>query len=87
MTHPDHTRAFHAGRRREQARIRFLEHERGREPAADFARRTLGGYRRAVLRRTPPAGEPVLRYRLMGSYCYFKRYLDAVQRDEAAPAH
>lgn len=64
--------------RREADRIRFLERTRGRAEAQLFARRTCGSYRRAVLGRSAPAGETIYRLRLMGSYCYLKRYLNVV---------
>lgn len=59
----------------ESKRIRFLERSRGAAAAREFAVRTCAGYRRAVLRRSAPAGELGYRLRLLGSYCYFKRYL------------
>ena len=74
----DDLKQFHDSERSEEARIRFLESERGREAAIAFARQTLRLYRRAVVSRTPPAGEAALRSRLTGSYCYLKRYLRSV---------
>lgn len=59
----------------ESRRIHFLELNRGAEAARDFAARTRAGYRRAVLRRSAPAGEVGYRLRLLGSYCYLKHYL------------
>lgn len=67
--------------RREANRIRFLERTRGEAEARLFARRTCSGYRRAVLGRSAPAGETVYRLRLMGSYCYLKRYLSVVSHE------
>ncbi|MBA1147897.1 hypothetical protein H0Z60_12665 [Ectothiorhodospiraceae bacterium WFHF3C12] len=60
----------------ESRRIRFLERSRGTAAAREFAMRTRTGYRSAVLRRSAPAAEVVFRLRLLGSYCYLKRYLD-----------
>lgn len=59
----------------ESNRIHYLELHRGAAAAREFAARTRSGYRRAVLRRSAPAGEPGYRLRLLGSYCYLKRYL------------
>jgi len=59
----------------EARRIDFLERTRGLGEARAFAERTRRSYRRAVLGRTAPAGEVVYRLRLLGSYCYLKRYL------------
>jgi len=59
----------------ESRRIHFLELNRGAAAAREFAARTCAGYRRAVLRRSAPAGEVGYRLRLLGSYCYLKRYL------------
>lgn len=59
----------------ERDRIAFLERTRGAEAAHTFARCTRSGYRRAVVRRSAPALETVFRLRLIGSYCYLKRYL------------
>ena len=73
--------AFHESADREADRIRRLDSERGRAAAAEFARQTLHSYRRAVVRRTAPAAEPVYRLRLMGSYCYLKRWLASLDAD------
>ncbi len=59
----------------ERERIAFIEHERSVEEAHAFAERIRDAYRRAVVSRSPPAGDPTFRLRLMGSYCAFKRYL------------
>lgn len=75
MTSPQLRRIFHHGTEQEAERIRFLERERGAEAAAEFARQTRAAYRRAVVMRSPPAGEATFRLRLIASYCYFKRYL------------
>lgn len=79
MAHAEHVAAFHESERQEEARIRFLESEQGRDAAVRFARQTLRTYRRAVVTRTPPATEPSYRLRFMGSYCYLKRYLGSVK--------
>lgn len=75
VAHADDLELFHASARDEEARIRFLESQRGHDEAVAFARQTLRLYRRAVVTATPPAGERAFRLRLMGSYCYLKRYL------------
>lgn len=59
----------------EAQRIRFLETTRSRDQALAFARQTRTAYRRAVLGRSPPAGDALFRLRLLASYCYLKRYL------------
>jgi hypothetical protein len=61
--------------RLEAERIAFLERTRSREAARAFAEQTLRNYRRAVVHRAPPAGSATFRLRLIGSCCYFKRYL------------
>lgn len=78
VTHAEDLEIFHGSERQEEARIRFLETERGRAAAMAFARQTLGLYRRAVVRGTPPAGEAAFRLRFMGSCCYLKRYLHSL---------
>ena len=75
--------AFHDRAQREAARIRMLDAERGRAAAVEFARQTLRSYRRAVVSRTAPAAEPAYRLRLMGSYCYLKRWLASLDAGEA----
>lgn len=60
----------------EAERVRFLERTRSPGEAQAFARRTRGIYRRAVLNHSAPAAEPVYRLRLMGAYCYLRRYLN-----------
>lgn len=75
MAHADDLEIFHESERQEEARIRFLESQRGREEAVAFARQTLGLYRRAVVTRTPPTGDTAFRLRFLGSCCYLKRYL------------
>lgn len=77
MAHATDVQVFHDSERREETRIHFLESERGRDEAVAFARQTLRLYRRAVVHRAPPAGEAAFRLRLMGSYCYLKRYLQS----------
>lgn len=69
------TKIFQHSQQLEAGRIRFLETGRGPEDARAFARQTSRGYRRAVLSRSPPAGDPLFRLRLMASYCYLKHYL------------
>lgn len=59
----------------EAERIDFLCRERGADAAQDFARQTRSAYRRSVLSRSAPAGDPIFRLRLIASYCYFKRFL------------
>lgn len=61
--------------RQEAERVAFLEETRGEADARAFAEQTLRVYRRAVVQRAAPAGEKVFRLRLLGSYCYLKRYL------------
>lgn len=78
VAHADDLEIFHESERQEETRIRFLESERSHEAALAFARQTLGLYRRAVVTRTPPAGERIFRLRLVGSYCYLKRYLRSI---------
>ena len=78
--------AFDESADREATRIRMLDAERGRAAAVDFARQTLRSYRRAVVLRTAPAAEPVYRLRLMGSYCYLKRWL-ASQEGRGSDRH
>lgn len=75
----DPARAIDTSRRHERERLRFLEAHRGVDQARDFARRTRAIYRRCVVGRTPPAGDTVIRLRLIGSYCEFKRYLAGAQ--------
>lgn len=67
---------FEASRALEADRIGRLARERGEEAARQFARQTLSGYRRAVVSRSAPAGDPAFRLRLIASYCYLKRYLN-----------
>lgn len=64
----------------EAERLRFLETTRGAEDALAFARQTCLGYRRAVVARAAPAGDPVFRLRLLASYCYLKRYIATARR-------
>jgi len=71
----DRLTRFTESQRLEAARIAFLERTRGHEEAVVFAQQTLTGYRRAVVTRSPPAGDAGFRLALMGSYCYLKRYL------------
>lgn len=59
----------------EATRIAFLETSRGRDAALEFARQTRNSYRRAVVTHTAPAGDRIFRLRLIGSYCYLKRYI------------
>ena len=66
---------------REAERIHFLEETRDVEEARVFAARTLDLYRRAVVKRSAPAGGRVFRLRLLGSYCYLKRYIKGKPRD------
>lgn len=68
----------------EQERIRFLEQDRGKDAARTFARRTLGLYRSAVVRRSAPAGETLFRLRFIGSYRYLKWYLQPAHEDEGS---
>ncbi len=75
MANANDLEVFHESARHEEARIRFVESQRGHDEAVAFARQTLRLYRRAVVTETPPAGERAFRLRLMGSYCYLKRYL------------
>lgn len=85
MGRAERAAAFHDSARREEARVRMLEHERGRAAAAEFARQTLRSYRRAVVTRSAPAGDPVFRLRLMGSYCYLKQWLASRDDSGAEP--
>lgn len=71
----DATEIISESMRLESRRLRFLERNRGVEAAREFAERTRTGYRRAVVRRSAPAGGAVFRLRLVGSYCVLKRYL------------
>ncbi|MEX2575771.1 MAG: hypothetical protein WD382_03875 [Halofilum sp. (in: g-proteobacteria)] len=75
MVRDSYQATFEQGKQAEAERIAFLERERGIEEAVAFARRTGTAYRRAVVARSPPAGDPAFRLRLMASYCYFKAYL------------
>lgn len=63
----------------EAARMGFMEKTRGHEAAQAFARQTRDSYRRAVVTRTPPAGDSVFRIRLIASYCYLKRYMASAE--------
>ena len=72
---PSYREIFAEAIEQEGERIAFVERERGAEDARAFAERILKAYRRAVVSRSPPAGDPTFRLRLMGSYCAFKRYL------------
>ncbi|MDN3519454.1 hypothetical protein QWY84_17750 [Aquisalimonas lutea] len=65
----------HASERQEADRIAFVEQAHGTAHARVFAEQTLRLYRRAVVQRAAPAGEKTFRLRLLGSYCYLKRYL------------
>jgi hypothetical protein len=65
----------HEGREQEVARLAFLERHAGRKAACAFAWQTLRIYRRAVVGRAAPAGEKIYRLRLLGSYCYLRRYV------------
>ena len=78
VAHSDDQRLFHDSERQEEARLRFLESERGRDEAVAFARRTARLYRQAVVSGSPPAGDRAFRLRLMGSYCRLKRYLHSL---------
>ncbi|WP_440997788.1 hypothetical protein [Arhodomonas sp. SL1] len=69
----------------ERDRLRFLEATRGRAAAREFAARTMSGYRRAVVRRSAPAGERLFRLRLTGSYCYLKQYLKGTSSHQLQP--
>lgn len=72
---PSYHEIFAEAITQERERIAFIEHERGAEEARAFAENIRDAYRRAVVSRSPPAGDPTFRLRLMGSYCAFKRYL------------
>ncbi|MCO4321599.1 hypothetical protein [Aliidiomarina quisquiliarum] len=67
---------FKASQNLEQERLEFLENERGKDAALSFAEQTRRTYRRAILSRSPPAGDAVFRLRLLASYCYLKRYIE-----------
>lgn len=72
---PSYHEIFAQAIEQERERIAFVEREHGTEEARAFAERIRKAYRRAVVSRSPPAGDPTFRLRLMGSYCAFKRYL------------
>lgn len=65
---------FQESQHLEADRLRFLEQSWGRDAALAFAQQTMRIYRRAVVRRSPPAGNPEYRLRLLASYCYLKDY-------------
>lgn len=69
----------------EAKRIAFLEQTRGAADARAFAEQTLHLYRRAVVQGAAPAGEKIFRLRLLGSYCYLKRYLARQRRSDSSP--
>ncbi|WP_290651795.1 hypothetical protein [Aquisalimonas sp.] len=71
----DRAEIIQRGADQEAERIRFIEQNRGQEAAEAFARQTRALYRRAVVNRSAPAGDQLIRLRLLGSYCYLKRYL------------
>lgn len=73
----EHAAIFQQSQQLENDRIRFLETTRGSGEALAFARQTCTGYRRAVVSRSPPAGDALFRLRLLASYCYLKRYLNS----------
>lgn len=76
MTHaPSQRETFAEAIEQERERLALIEREQGLEEARAFAERIRNAYRRAVISRSPPAGDPVFRLRLMGSYCAFRRYL------------
>lgn len=70
-------RTYRQSERLEEARMRFMETDRGQAAALAFARQTRDSYRRAVVARTAPAGDAIFRLRLIASYCYLKRYIAA----------
>ncbi len=72
---PSHRDTFAEAIEQERERLALIEREQGSAEARAFAERIRNAYRRAVISRSPPAGDPVFRLRLMGSYCAFKRHL------------
>jgi plasmid stabilization system protein ParE len=65
--------------RSEQERIAFLLGRDGPEATAEWVRRTLRIYRRAVLTPGHFAGLPEFRRGFIESYCAFRRWLANAQ--------
>jgi hypothetical protein len=59
----------------EQARLAFLVQRDGALAAAEWARRTMRIYRRAVLAPGHFARAPEYRRRFIEAYCEFKRWI------------
>jgi hypothetical protein len=59
----------------ERDRLAFLVRRDGAEAAAEWARRTLRIYRRALLTPRHFARAPEYRRRFVEAYCEFKRWL------------
>ncbi len=69
---------------REHGRIAFLLQRDGRDATVRWVRSTLRIYRRAVLNKRHFAGTPYYRYRFIGAYCDFKRWLGSARCEQAA---
>ncbi|HSE01403.1 MAG TPA: hypothetical protein VLB72_11785 [Burkholderiales bacterium] len=62
----------------EQGRLDFLVQRDGPAAAVEWARRTMGIYRRAVLDKRHFASKGEYRRLFVESYCEFKRWLTAM---------
>lgn len=71
---------------REDGRIAFLMQRDGREATIRWLRSIIKTYRRAVLNRRHFASTPYYRYRFIGAYCDFKRWLGGVRRERRTSA-
>lgn len=74
----------------ERERLAFLVQRDGAEAAAEWARRTMRIYRRALLAPRHFAGAPEYRRRFIEAYCEFKRWIagaSAPDTDAARARH
>ncbi len=78
--HPLAARAYP----REDGRIAFLLQRDGIEATVRWVENVVTIYRRAVLNKHHFASTPYYRYRFIGAYCDFKRWLGSVRREQAA---
>jgi hypothetical protein len=66
----------------EQGRLEFLVQRDGAAATVEWARRTMGIYRRAVLDKRHFASTSGYRQPFIESYCEFKRWLTAIHASQ-----